>query len=134
MDAPVYEGVDDSEFRPFRPFAVTYTPDFDPSDPNAQALDVAREELYLQDCIVDRRAELLSHLAEGLAQFGKAARVLEELRSGQTAAGSLTGFRDVEVAQGRDGRDVAASLEEAIRQGRGGYAVLQMVFSGESFR
>jgi hypothetical protein len=134
MDAPVYEPFDDSELRPIRPFAVAYTPDFDLSEMNAQALDVAREELYLQDCIVDRRAALLSHLAEGLAQFGKAARVLEELRSGQNAAGSLTGLYDVEVAEGRDGRDVAACLDELIRQGRGGYAVLQMVFSGESFR
>jgi hypothetical protein len=134
MDAPVYEPIDDSELRPLRPFAVAYTPDFDLSEVNAEALDVAREERYLQDCIVDRRVELLSHLAEGLAQFGKAALVLEELRSGKTTAGSLTGFCDVEVAEGRDGRDVAACLDEVIRQGRGGYAVLQMVFSGESFR
>jgi len=134
MESPVYEPCDE-DFQPLRPFAVTYTPEFDPSDLSAaHALDVAREELYLQDCIVDRRAALLSHLAEGLAQFGKAARVLEELRSGQTAAGSLTGFSDVEVAEGRDGRDVAVCIDEVIRRGRGGYAVLQMVFAGESFR
>ena len=36
---------------------------------------------------------------------------------------------DVEFASGRDGRDVAAHLDDAIRSARAGYAVVSMIIA-----
>ncbi len=80
----------------------------------------------LEDQIIDMRTDLLTHLAAGLAEFTRAAAVLDQLRA--------PGIYDAELAGGRDGRDAAARIDGTIRDARAAYAVLQMVFAGETPR
>jgi len=98
------------------------TPIYQPSPVSySDALQADRD-----DIIVDLRADLLTHLSNGLAAITRAAAVLDELRS--------PGLYDVELAEGRDGRDVAARADGIVRDIRAAYAVLQMNFAGEGPR
>ncbi len=76
--------------------------------------------------VMDRRAAVLEHLEAGLGALARAAAVLDELRQPATM--------DNELSYGRDGRDTAALIDVAIRDGRSAFAVLQMVFAGEGPR
>lgn len=86
----------------------------------------AEQWAALEDQIIDIRADLLTHLAAGLAELTRAAAALDQLRT--------PGIYDVELAEGRDGRDAAARIDGTIRDARAVYAVLQMVFAGETPR
>ena len=97
---------------------MTVTSLFQPHDPLLEARLADRE-----DIIVDLRADLLTHLTNGLAEIAKAAAVLEELRG--------PGVYDVELAEGRDGRDVTVRTDGITREIRAAYAVLQMNYAGE---
>jgi len=94
---------------------MTVTSLFQPHDPLLEARLADRE-----DIIVDLRADLLTHLTNGLAEIAKAAAVLEELRG--------PGVYDVELAEGRD---VTVRTDGIIREIRAAYAVLQMNYAGE---
>ena len=100
---------------------MTITSLYEPHD--ARYTDLEARCAERDDYIVDRRADLLTHLSNGLAELTKAAAVLDELRA--------PGIYDVELAEGRDGRDVAARTDGIIREIRAAYAVLQMNFAGE---
>lgn len=93
-------------------------------NPQRAEIDSRFEEL--EDRIIDLRVGLLTRLSAGLAEFAAAAEMLDELRA--------PGLYDVELAEGRDGRDVAARIDGAICDARSAYAVLQMVFAGENTR
>jgi hypothetical protein len=79
----------------------------------------AREEQVL-----DGRGALLAHLADGLEAIAAAAAELDALRS--------PAVYDLDLAEGRDGRDVAAHIDGAIRGIRAAAAVAHMVFAKES--
>lgn len=100
---------------------MTVTSLLQPNDARQSTVEAERE-----DHIVDLRAELLTNLSNGLAAITKAASILDELRG--------PGVYDIELAEGRDGRDVAARAEVIIRDIRAAYAVLQMNFAGEGPR
>ncbi len=92
----------------------------------ANDLRFAQAEADHDEHLIDLRADLLTHLSAGLTELARAAAVLEELRA--------PAVYDVELAEGRDGRDAAARLDGTIRDARATYAVLQMVFAGETPR
>lgn len=75
------------------------------------------------DAVTAKRAELLIHLTYGIRVMEHAAELLDDLRSGAA--------EDVELVDGRDGRDCAAHLDAAIRTARAAYAVLHVVFEKE---
>jgi hypothetical protein len=79
-----------------------------------------------QDHVVGRRAALLDQLDTALAALDHAAQVLDELRGPQVA--------DTGLSYGRDGRDCAALIDHATRDGRCAFALLQMLFGGEGPR
>lgn len=79
-----------------------------------------------EDTILVKRAEVLARIDSGLEELYKAAEVVDMLRAPE--------LYDVELAEGRDGRDVAARLDTAIRDARSAYAELQMRFTGEGAR
>ena len=103
---------------------MTVTPLYQPHDPRYIVLEA--QEADREDIIVDSRADLLTQLCNGLTEIAKAAAVLDELRG--------PGIYDVDLAEGRDGRDVAARTEGILREIRASYAVLQMNFAGEGPR
>jgi len=76
------------------------------------------------DEVAGRRAALLAHLTYGLRTISHAAELLDDLRGGAA--------EDVELVDGRDGRDVAAHLDASVRSARAAYAVLHCVFEKES--
>ncbi len=76
------------------------------------------------DDIVAVRADLLTRINTALEALDGAATALEMLQS--------PGGYDVEVAEGRDGRDIAAHLDGAVRGLRAAYAVAHMVFAKEA--
>lgn len=100
---------------------MTVTSLYQPHDARCTSLEDRCAER--EDHIVGLRVDLLTHLSSGLAELTKAAAVLDELRA--------PGVYDVELAEGRDGRDVAARTDSIIREIRASYAVLQMNFAGE---
>jgi signal recognition particle GTPase len=53
----------------------------------------------------------------------RAATALEQLRSHQRY--------DIELVDGRDGRDIASFLDDSIRYGRAAYAVVHMIVDKE---
>jgi len=62
------------------------------------------------------RAQILTDLSAALRALDHAASHIKALRS-----------VDIEFAHGRDGGDVAAHLDDAIRCGRASYAVVTMI-------
>lgn len=73
---------------------------------------------------LELRGELLAALSQALGALQRAGEALDRLRS--------PGVYDVEVAEGRDGRDMAAHIDGGIRGLRAAYAVAHMVFGKES--
>lgn len=73
---------------------------------------------------LELRGELLAQLSAALNSLQRAGDVLDRLRS--------PAVHDVEVAEGRDGRDMAAHIDGGIRGLRAAYAVAHMVFGKES--
>ena len=103
---------------------MTVTSLYQPHD--ARFADLTDRYAEREDNIIDLRVDLLAHLSTGLSELTKAAGVLDELRA--------PGVYDVDLAEGRDGRDVAARIDHGIRELRAAYAVLQMTFAGEGPR
>lgn len=103
---------------------MTVTPLYQPHDPRHIVLEA--QESDREDIIVDLRADLLTHLSNGLTEITRAAAVLDDLRG--------PGIYDVDLAEGRDGRDVAVRTDSILREIRAAYAVLQMNFAGEGPR
>jgi hypothetical protein len=62
------------------------------------------------------RTQLITDLAAGINAIQRAATALERLRSNY--------LYDVELVEGRDGRDIASLLDDSIRYGRAAYAVV----------
>lgn len=77
-----------------------------------------------EDAVADKRAELISHLTYAIRVLQHSSDLVTELR------GSDTG--DVELIEGRDGRDVTAHLEASVRTARAAFAVLHCVFEKET--
>lgn len=74
--------------------------------------------------VIARRCALRQHLAASLDAMTAAAAELDALRS--------PAVDDIELAEGRDGRDLAAHIDGAIRGVRAAAAVAHMVFAKES--
>jgi hypothetical protein len=83
---------------------------------------------YLDDELADEigqaRAQLLTDLAAGIKAMQRAAATLEQLRSSQ--------LYDIELVDSRDGRDIAALVDDSIRCGRAAYAVVHMIIDKET--
>jgi hypothetical protein len=77
----------------------------------------------LADEIVQARAQLLTDLAAGIKAMQRAAATLEQLRSSHLC--------DIELVDSRDGRDIAALVDDSIRCGRAAYAVVHMIIDNE---
>lgn len=74
----------------------------------------------------ETRAQLLAHIAAGVQSLQSAADTLTRLCSNTIC--------DVDFIDGRDGRDVAAFLDETIRNARATYAVVHAVIDKEAPR
>jgi hypothetical protein len=69
------------------------------------------------------RAQLLTDLSAGINAIQRAAVTLEQLRGGHVY--------DIELVDGRDGRDIASFIDDSIRCGRAAYAVIHMITDKE---
>ncbi|MCV7010092.1 hypothetical protein [Mycobacterium gordonae] len=76
-------------------------------------------ELDHLERIGETRGQLLAHIAAGIESLQSAADTLDRLCSNT--------IYDADFIDGRDGRDVAAFLDEAIRNARATYAVVHAV-------
>ncbi|MGV7570785.1 hypothetical protein PJL70_08240 [Mycobacterium kansasii] len=76
-------------------------------------------ELDHLERIGETRAQLLAHIAAGIESLQSAADTLDRLCSNTVY--------DADFIDGRDGRDVAAFLDETIRNARATYAVVHAV-------
>ena len=74
--------------------------------------------------ISQARGQVLTELAAGLKALQRAGAGVAELRG--------RALDDVELIQGRDGRDVATFIDDSIRLGRAAYAVLHAVIDNET--
>ena len=91
------------------------------------ALGHAVEEIAELDRIErigETRSHLLAHISAAVKALQNATRTLEQLRSNSVY--------DVEFTDGRDGRDVAAFLDDSIRNTRAAYAVVHTVIDQET--
>ena len=73
--------------------------------------------------------EHLAHVrSQTLTELARAIRLLEE------AAAHVDALRgvDIEFIGGRDGRDVATHIDDAIRSARAGHAVIGMIVQKEA--
>jgi uncharacterized protein (UPF0548 family) len=68
------------------------------------------------------RAPLLTELSTGIKAFERAADALRDWDM----------VYDIEFAHGRDGRDVAAFIDDSIRSGRAAYAVVHAIIDKET--
>jgi hypothetical protein len=69
------------------------------------------------------RAQLVTDLTAGINAMQRAATMLVQLRSNLRY--------DIELVEGRDGRDVASLVDDSIRYGRAAYAVVHMILDKE---
>ena len=76
------------------------------------------------EMISQARGQVLTELAAGLKALARAGAGVAELRGGA--------LDDVELVQGRDGRDVATFIDDSIRLGRAAYAVMHAVIDNET--
>ncbi|WP_156296810.1 hypothetical protein [Mycobacterium paragordonae] len=76
-------------------------------------------ELDHLERIGETRRQLLAHIAAGIESLQSAADTLNHLCSNTVY--------DADFIDGRDGRDVAAFLDETIRNARATYAVVRAV-------
>jgi hypothetical protein len=81
-------------------------------------------ELDRIERIGETRSHLLAQLSDAVKALQNASSVLERLRS--------NAIYDVEFVEGRDGRDVAAFLDDSIRNTRAAYAVVHTVIDQET--
>jgi hypothetical protein len=84
----------------------------------------AEPDLEHEDLISQTRGYFLASLAEGISALESSAVLLTRLRGPQLA--------DVELVEGRDGRDLATMLDDCIRHGRAAYAVMHAVIDKET--
>ena len=70
------------------------------------------------------RGQLLEDLAQGLHALERAAAGVAQLRT--------CPLRDVELVDGRDGRDLATFIDDSIRLGRAAYAVMHAIIDKET--
>lgn len=80
-------------------------------------------ELDHLERIGETRGQLLAHIAAGIQSLQSAADTLDRLCSNTVY--------DADFIDGRDGRDVAAFLDETIRNARATYAVVHAVIDKE---
>jgi hypothetical protein len=76
------------------------------------------------EMISQARAEVLEELAGGLKALERADAGIAQLRS--------NAVHDVELVEGRDGRDLAAFIDDSIRLGRAAYAVMHTIIDKET--
>jgi hypothetical protein len=74
--------------------------------------------------ISEIRGQLLADMAAGIQAMQRATATLNQLRSNT--------IHDIELVEGRDGRDVAAFLDDSIRYGRAAYAVVHAIIDKET--
>lgn len=82
------------------------------------------ENLDHLERIGETRSQLLEYMAAGIQALQRAIATFEQLRS--------NAIYDVEFVEGRDGRDVAAFLDDSIRHARAAYAVVHTVIDKEA--
>ena len=68
--------------------------------------------------------QVLTELAAGLKALQRAGAGVAELRGGV--------LDDVELVDGRDGRDAATFIDDSIRFGRAAYAVMHAIIDNET--
>ena len=76
------------------------------------------------EMISQARGQVLTELAAGLKALQRAAAGVAELRS--------NALHDVELVDGRDGRDLATFIDDSIRFGRAAYAVMHAIIDKET--
>jgi hypothetical protein len=87
-------------------------------------LDEYFEELNYVERVSQTRSRLLEHLASGIQALQYGVVSLEQLRGNNIS--------DFDFAEGSDGRDVAAFLDDAIRYARAAYAVVHTVIDKQT--
>jgi hypothetical protein len=70
------------------------------------------------------RGQLLADMTAGIQALQRATTTLNQLRSNT--------IYDIELAEGRDGGDVATFLDDSIRYGRAAYAVVHTIIDKET--
>jgi hypothetical protein len=91
--------------------------------------DLAETRAWLENLdhlerIGETRSQLLEHMAAGIQALQCATATFDKLRS--------NAVYDVEFVDGRDGRDIAAFLDDSIRYARAAYAVVHTVIDKET--
>ena len=76
------------------------------------------------EMISQARGQVLTELAAGLKALQRAAAGVAELRS--------NAVHDIELVDGRDGRDLATFIDDSIRFGRAAYAVMHTIIDKET--
>jgi len=76
------------------------------------------------EMISQARGQVLTELAAGLKVLQRAAAGVAELRS--------NAVHDIELVDGRDGRDLATFIDDSIRFGRAAYAVMHAIIDKET--
>ena len=76
------------------------------------------------EMISQARGQVLTELAAGLKALQRAAAGVAELRS--------NAVHDVDLVDGRDGRDLATFIDDSIRFGRAAYAVMHAIIDKET--
>jgi hypothetical protein len=76
------------------------------------------------EMIGQARGQVLTELAAGLKALQRAAAGVAELRS--------NAVHDIELVDGRDGRDLATFIDDSIRFGRAAYAVMHAIIDKET--
>ena len=76
------------------------------------------------EMISQARGQVLTELAAGLKALQRAAAGVAELRS--------NAVHDIELVDGRDGRDLATFIDDSIRFGRAAYAVMHAIIDKET--
>jgi len=75
------------------------------------------------EMISQARGQVLTELAAGLKALQRAAAGVAELRS--------NAVHDIELVDGRDGRDLATFIDDSIRFGRAAYTVMHAIIDKE---
>ena len=76
------------------------------------------------EMISQARGQVLTELAAGLKALQRAAAGVAELRS--------NAVHDIELVDGRDGRDLATFIDDSIRFGRAAYAVMHAIIDKQT--
>jgi len=76
------------------------------------------------EMISQARGRVLDQLVAGLEALKRAGDGIAELRS--------NAVHDVELVDGRDGRDLATFIDDSIRFGRAAYAVMHAIIDKET--